>query len=103
MGRAVKPSMDTYTVALPWYEREDFSRIWLLAHDRAEMPSDYEEWHRNAVAVMHAWLARGRALEIVTIRPDEFLEWLRMRELPNTAETRRRYVEELASRSHNVA
>lgn len=99
----MKPSIETYTVALPWYEREDFSRIWELAHDRAEMPSDYDTWHRNAVLVMNAWLARGRALEIVTIRPDEFLAWLASRQLPNTSETRRRYVEELASHCHDVA
>lgn len=60
-----------------------------LAHDREEMPSDYETWHRNAVAVMNIWLARGRALEIVTIKPAEFLAWLRETGLPNTAEARR--------------
>lgn len=85
--------MEAYTVAMPWYEREDFSQLWELAHDRDEMPSDYDTWHRDAVAVMNAWLARGRALEIVTIKPDEFLAWLAETCLPNTADTRRRYVE----------
>jgi hypothetical protein len=88
---------------MPWYERGDFARLWELAHDRDEMPSDYDEWHRNAVAVMNAWLSRGRALEIVTIRPDEFLEWLEAGGLLNTAENRRRYVEEQASHCHDVA
>lgn len=39
---------------MPWYEREDFSQLWEIAHDREEMPSDHETWHRNAVAVMKA-------------------------------------------------
>ncbi|MEZ2405744.1 hypothetical protein GGC47_000007 [Bosea sp. OAE752] len=99
----MKPTFEAYTVALPWYEREDFHRLWDLAHDRDQMPADYEEWHRNAVAVMNAWLARGRALEIVTIRPDDFLAWLEERALPNTAEMRRQYVEELARHCHDVA
>ena len=89
---------------MPWYEREDFSQLWELAHDREEMPADYDIWHRNAVAVMNAWLARGRALEIVTIKPAEFLAWLHETGLPNTAETRRRYVEFRAvAHGHDVA
>jgi hypothetical protein len=99
----MKPTVEAYTVALPWYEREDFARLWELAGDRDEMPPDYDEWHRNAVAVINAWLSRGRALEIVTVRPDEFLAWLAERGLPNTAETRRQYVEALAGRCHDVA
>jgi hypothetical protein len=99
----MKPTVEAYTVALPWYEPEDFSELLRLAQDRAEMPTDYEIWHRNAVAVMNAWLARGRALEIVTVRPREFLVWLEQRALPNTAETRRQYVEALASHCHDVA
>ena len=89
----MKPTVDAYTVALPWYERESYQRLWELAHDRDEMPGDYEVWHAAALHVMNAWLARGRALQIVTIRPDEFLAWLKERGLPNTAATRLNYVE----------
>ncbi len=88
---------------MPWYEPEDFAQLLALAQDRDEMPADYEVWHRNAVAVMNAWLSRGRALEIVTVRPAEFLAWMEARGLPNTAEARRLYVEALAGQSHDVA
>jgi len=84
-------------VALPWYERADFQRLWELAHDRDDMPSNYDDWHAAALSVMNAWLARGRALQIVTIRPDEFLAWLESQGLPNTAATRLKYVEEKAT------
>ncbi|WP_377848599.1 hypothetical protein [Bosea sp. UC22_33] len=93
----MKPTVEAYTVALPWYERDDFRRLWELAHDRDEMPGDYETWHAAALSVMNAWLARGRALQIVTIRPDEFLAWLETERLPNTAATRLKYVEQKAS------
>lgn len=99
----MKPTVDTYTVALPWYDREDFAELWALAHDREEMPADYDVWHRNATAVVNAWLAQGRALQIVTIRPPEFTLWLESRGLPNTAENRRKYVEELATGNHDAA
>jgi hypothetical protein len=63
----VKPTVETYTAVLPWYERTDFQRLWELAQDRDEMPKDYEAWYAAALGVMNAWLAHGRALQIVTI------------------------------------
>ncbi len=92
----MKPTVETYTAVLPWYERADFQRLWELAHDQNEMPSDYEVWYASALEVMNVWLARGRALQLVTIRPDEFMDWLRARGLPNTAATRLKFVEEKA-------
>jgi hypothetical protein len=58
------------------------------------MPNDYEVWHAAAVKV-----ARGRALQLVTVRPDDFLDWLKARKLPNTAATRLKCVEEKAARA----
>ncbi len=92
----MKPTVETYTAVLPWYERADFQRMWELAHDRDDMPSEYEVWHASARAVMTEWLARGRALQIITIRSDEFLSWLEVRGLLNTAASRLKYVEERA-------
>ncbi len=92
----MKPTVEAYTVALPWYERADFQRMWELAHDHDDMPSDYDVWHAAALSVINAWLARGRALQVITIRPDEFLAWLESQGLPNTAATRLKYVEEKA-------
>lgn len=31
----MKPTVETYTAVLPWYECADFQRVWELAHDRA--------------------------------------------------------------------
>ena len=92
----MKPTVETYTAVLPWYERADFKRLWELAHDHDDMPDDFDVWYASAFSVMNAWLARGRALQIVTIKPDEFLAWLQVRSLPNSAATRLKYVEEKA-------
>jgi len=70
--------------------------MWELAHDRDDMPSEYAVWHASALEVINTWLARGRALQIVSIRLDEFLIWLKERGLPNTAATRLRFVEDKA-------
>lgn len=78
---------------MPWYEREDFARLLELAEDRAQMTADYDVWHSRATAVAREYLARGRALQLVTIRPDEFLDWLNAQDLPNTSANRLRYVE----------
>jgi hypothetical protein len=99
----MKPTVEAYTIAMPWYEPEDFAQLLAVAGDSDEMPSDYAIWHRDAVAVITAWLAKGRALEIVTVRPRELREWLDERGMPNIAETRRRYVEALASSSQDAA
>lgn len=95
----MKPTVENYAVALPWYEREHFDQLWQLANDQDEMPRDYDVWHAAALNVISEWLARGKALQIVTIRPDEFLAWLDERELSNTAATRLKYVEERALRT----
>lgn len=92
----MKPTVEACTVALPWYEPDDFRRLWELAHDHDDMPADYEDWHAAAVTVVNAWLARGRTLQIITIKPDEFLAWLEARGLLNTSSNRLAYVEEKA-------
>jgi hypothetical protein len=95
----MKPTVEAYTVALPWYEPDDFQRLWDLADDQHDMPRNYDDWHAAALKVIEAWLARGRALQLVTIKPDDFVAWLEARKLPNTAAHRLKYVEEKATRA----
>jgi len=89
----VNTSSNAYTLAMPWYEREDFDRLRALADDRHQMIADYDRWHLQAMAVAQKFLARRKALQIITIRPNEFLEWLSSQDLPNTSASRLRYVE----------
>ena len=89
----MNPSSGAYTIAMPWYEREDFYRLLELAADRNEMTADYDDWLQKATAVAREYLARGQALQIITIRPNDFLAWLDDESLSNTARNRMRYVE----------
>ena len=88
--------MNAYTVAMPWYERADFDQLLALAEDRIEMAPNYDLWRAQALAVAEQYIATGKALQLVTIRPGEYLAWMRERHLPNTAATRLRYVELMA-------
>jgi hypothetical protein len=98
----MKPGAIPYTVAMPWYEREDFAALRAMAVDAADAPADYDEWHRKATAVARTYLSRGDALMLVTIRQAEFAQWLSERKLESTAQTRLRYVEELAKAGKSV-
>lgn len=84
---------------MPWYGRADFYRLLEFAVDRHEMTADYNAWHAQASAVARDFLARGQALQIVTIQADNFLAWLEAQGLPNTAVNRLRYVEQRAAAS----
>jgi hypothetical protein len=91
----MKPLFGTYTVAMPWYEEEDFALLRSLAHERDEISPDYAKWHRNARRVLAEALAAGREIQVVTIKPDAYLAWLGS--APNTAAARLRYVEHVAA------
>lgn len=72
----VKPTVDAYTVALPWYEREDFERLWDSRMTRPRcrrIMTTGTPLQRGSST--NDWLVEGR-LEIVTVKPDEFLSWL---------------------------
>lgn len=86
----------SYTLAMPWYERADFAQLMELANGRRCVSHGYDAWRDKALSVAAAHLAKGRALQLVTIKPDQFLKWLESRGLPNTTATRLRYVEHMA-------
>ncbi len=91
----MNPSSQTYTIAMPWYDRTDFYELWALSADQHEVPRDYDRWHAEASRVMREHLARGLAIQFIRIRPAEYWEWLGSS--PNTASMRRTYVEYLAA------
>jgi hypothetical protein len=93
----MKPEFGTYTVAMPWYEKEDFEQLLQLAVDRKEMLRDYTKWQIAALSVMNEYLRNGQAIQLVTVRPAEFQNWLSERNLQSTLETRLRYVEYIAT------
>jgi hypothetical protein len=80
---------------MPWYERADFHELWALSADQHNVPRDYDVWHAEASRALQEYLAMGKALQVVTIRPAAYLQWLG--QAPNTSSMRRTYVEYLAA------
>ena len=91
----MKPGSETYTIAMPWYERADFDELWELSADQHEVPRDYDRWHSEALRAMNDYLARGQAIQFIRIKPSEYTSWLG--NAANTSSMRRRYVEYLAA------
>ena len=86
---------DSWTVALPWYEEDDFARLCAMSYEDGEVRPTYANWRRQADDIMRRMLASGRAVEIVTVKPGPFLAWLDG--APNTPAARHAYVRELAT------
>ena len=49
IGFKMNPENDTYTVAIPWYEREHFEQLLELAADRTDFTPDYDAWRAKAL------------------------------------------------------
>ncbi len=81
----MNPQLGAYTVAMPWYSRDDFIRLTAIAQDRDSAPASYDDWKRQAEKVAAQYL--------VTVHVDELLDWLKERNLPNTTANRIRFVE----------
>lgn len=86
------PAPKKLTVA--WYEEDDFPAICELGQWPG-LATSYETWRSRATADLLQAAAAGYTVEIVTIRPDDYLCWLGDRE--NSAEARRQYVASIAS------
>jgi hypothetical protein len=97
-GGAMNPSPDAYTVAMPWYEKDDFDQLLKMSADpQHERPLSYDQWHLQAKRALEDMLARGKAVEVISVRASAFLEWAAREGLANDAAARRKYVEHLAS------
>lgn len=89
----MNPQLGAYTVAMPWYSRDDFNRLAEIAQDGDSAPASYDDWKRQAEKVAAQYLANGKALQLVTVHVDELMAWLKERNLPNTTANRIRFVE----------
>jgi hypothetical protein len=83
------------TVIVPWYERDDFQEIWEIGHEGHAPATDYEDWRRRANRAVALLREHGDAVEIVTVRPAAYRDWLTSRGLPNSAAARRCYLRRL--------
>jgi hypothetical protein len=69
------PEMPARRIGLPWYSREDYSRIRDMMADRHNLAPTYDQW--LAAAENNETVGRQAGLEIVRvmIEPDTFARW----------------------------
>lgn len=83
-------------VSFPWYEEGDYPQFQSPKPTQGDAIS-YECWQRAASSEVFRQLASGRAVEIVSIRPDRYRAWIAQRGLPDSCDARRRYAAILSS------
>jgi hypothetical protein len=63
------------TVAIAWYNRDDYDEIRLVMGDGGVLPEDYDVWRRRVDAIMRIEQARGSVVLKAMIYPGPFLAW----------------------------
>jgi hypothetical protein len=65
------------TVAIGWYQREDYARIKLLMEDGHVLPQNFDVWLVQAEAVVRIEKSRGSVVLKAIILPEPFAAWCR--------------------------
>ncbi len=63
------------TVAIAWYNRDDYDEIRVVMDDGKVLPDDYDVWRRRVDAIMRIEQARGSVVLKAMIYPRPFLAW----------------------------
>lgn len=82
-----------HTVGLPWYAPATYVRAIALMEDRAEFPSAFEAWRREAELRLRRLESEGIVVYRVIIDPEEFAAWCRRQDVVPNATARERFAE----------
>jgi hypothetical protein len=63
------------SVALPWYEREDWPILHQMFLERDAVSESYDVWKARAVEAEARYVAQGYDVVRVIVRPESLLEW----------------------------
>lgn len=91
------------TVLVPWYSEGDFPALRALAGNDPGLPRTYAEWKHQSAIATEILLAKGKTVQIMTVRPGDYVDWLRNSHRSNTASARLRYLKWLATQSGKKA
>lgn len=91
------------TVLVPWYSEDDFPSLLDLVGEDPRIPRSYPQWKRQFAAATELLLAKGKTVQIITVRPADYLEWLRSTRRSNTVAARLRYLKWLATQNGRKA
>lgn len=83
--------MDGGIVLVPWYQPADYYRFRNMNGGRG-MPASYNDWLGIAVQEVTRLLARGTAVQIVRLKPDDYFRWLAERCAADTPSERLAYL-----------
>jgi hypothetical protein len=91
-------SLDTKqrAVGIPWYEREDYSRVLEIMTDRTKLPHSFDEWLRTAELIERHAQGLGRPTIRAMIKSDAFTIWCSARRLRPNGDSRGLYASEAA-------
>jgi hypothetical protein len=62
-------------LALPWYNRQDWSRLQQLFVERDCMPPHYDIWKQRALRAERRYLKKGYEVVRVTVTPQDLQAW----------------------------
>lgn len=79
-------------IVVPWYEEADFAELVRLASDEPRLPTDFESWKRAATAATERLLAKGHAIQLITLRARDYTAWLDRTGRSNSRQARLRFL-----------
>ena len=60
---------------IPWFQPDDYLRIFEIANDPGEVPFDYDQWRNRTEYEERLLKRRGRLVVRVIVDPDRLLAW----------------------------
>ena len=83
-------------VGIPWYRRNDYSRILKVMIDSDNLSPTYDEWEKRAKHAERQYSARAKVYR-VEIRPEKFVAWCAERGLNVDADARIKFASDPAN------
>lgn len=83
---------DDAQLVLAWYTREAWQALVKVADDRDELDDSFEEWERQALAIIRELESVGRSVRKIPIVIDALVAWCRARGYPIDSESRAEFV-----------
>lgn len=90
-------------LGLAWYSREAWERLREIVDDRDALDDTYEDWERQALAMIRNLEAVGRPIRKVPIDIDALVAWCRERKCRNDMAARAEYVSDLLRQAEKDA
>ena len=86
-------------IGLPWYSREDYSRIRDMMIDRHNLAPTYDAWLAAAENNENVGRQAGLQISRTMIEPETFAKWCREKGLEPDSAARIKYVAEMGAQT----